>query len=98
MKAIRYLLPITTDIIHNWTQEIDEYHIPEINISFNCLRNQTHIFETYEGRYQNAVKTVEVDIPDDLAKSLKNFVTVRKDLEKQLNEFDDQIILEKELY
>ena len=88
MKIKRYQIKITVDIVHGWTDTIDEVYVPEVDLFIN--RETCFIGgDVNKGRVPSEAK--EEDIPDSqgiyivrLANSLREQAGVIEDIRNVL--------------
>jgi len=81
-------------MVHEAYYNINEYFIPSYNISFNIVQDNVNVLVPDEGRYskENAEKKQEVQVPEPFAKSLKQYLNLRKRIQKDAIE----IVVHKE--
>lgn len=100
MKAKLYRLGIcdsVLDLSHGFTREIREIYIPELNICFNSENNSTHCFESGCNRYKENSKLIKnIEIPEDIAKILKNYIKSQKKLNKVVSWAEGKKLLTRE--
>jgi hypothetical protein len=76
MEALKYKIQITTDLIHNFSKEIEEIYIPQIGVCFNEAGGA---FKNNEPRRREYNK-IEVNYSDVV--NLEKYVKCKDTLEE----------------
>lgn len=77
---------------HDQYFSINEFYIPEYNISFNVVRDEVHIFETHKDRYskgryisnRSPEKIKDVQVSEKLAKNLKKYIELERKIKEKV--------------
>jgi len=69
-------------LMHAYGQDIREFHIPSLNISFCIVHDRCHCFEPESKRYDTANKLSSIEIPSKLIKPLIDYLDKKNEINK----------------
>ena len=85
MKAIKYRIGISIDLVHRWgDQTIDEIFIPEVNVCFN---EKGGCFFSAVRRISNGEEIERIEVEDIDAESLEKMCILKEKKDKIVSKY-----------